>query len=81
MTRQLEKRSKYWKKKLGIWKRWPLPMERRHVHPTEENGRYARTYGLPQTQRVFTVSPQAASTTKNQRALIKAPGIQMGNSY
>ena len=43
-------------------------MERRHVHSTEENGRCARTYGLPQTQRVFTVSPQAAPTTKNQRA-------------
>ena len=67
------------KKPWNLEASWPLPMERRHVHPTEENGRCARTYRLPQTQRVF--SPQAAPTTKNQRALTKSPRIQMGNSY
>ena len=43
-------------------------MERRHVHPSGENGRYARIYGLLQIQRAF--SPQAAPTTTNQRALL-----------
>jgi len=73
--KEIERFEKTW----NLEASWPLLMERRHIHPTEQNGRCARTYRLSQTQRVF--SPQAAPTTKNQRALTKAPRIQMGNSY